>query len=156
MRKKYEKYMRSALDEANIAFNNNEVPIGCIIVKNNEIIAKGHNQVREKGDATCHAEMNAIRLASKKIGDFRLNGCELYVTLEPCPMCAGAIVNSRIEKVIFGASDKVMGSGGTVVDLFNQKTFYHNVNVVGGIMEEECLKKIRNFFEKRRKENKIK
>ena len=138
-------FLQSALDEAKKAFKNGEVPVGAVVVKNGKVISSAHNLTRNHIDVTAHAEILAIREAEKKLGDWRLEGCELYVTLEPCMMCMGAIINSRIKKVYFGAYDKDFGFA-----LSNHFTMPHNVEIYGGICEDECKKILKDFFSSRR------
>ncbi len=147
-----EKFMRLALKEGEKAKLKGEVPIGCVIVKDNKVLVRAHNNKESKMDATKHAEMIAIQKASKKLKDWRLIDCDIYVTLEPCPMCAGAISNSRIRKVYFGAYDTVSGCAGTVYNLCDSPTFYHKTEVEGGVLEDECSQFIKNFFKERRLE----
>lgn len=144
-------YMKKALECAKEAFENDEIPVGCVIVKENEIIATGRNFVVEKGYVTRHAEIVAIEEASKKLGTGNLSGCELYVTLEPCPMCAGAIINAKIDKVVFGAFDLNYGACGSVTQLFSMPNI-HSPECYGGIMEDECSKILSDFFKKIRKQ----
>ncbi len=139
------KFMKLALDEAKIAFSKGEVPVGAVIVKNGEVIASCHNLREQKQNALSHAEMEVINLACEKLGSWRLDDCELYVTLEPCPMCTGAIINARIKTVIFGAYDSKMGCMDSVINLCDYP-FNHKVEVYGGIMEEECLALLQEFF----------
>ena len=146
-----EKYMKEALKEAKKAYKKLEIPVGAIIVKNGEIIARAHNQKETKGDTTKHAEIIAIQKASKKIGAWRLLDCEMYVTLEPCPMCAGAIINSRIKKVYIGASDEKTGAVGSVLNLFTDYKFNHNVEFQKEILQPECEKLLKDFFKELRK-----
>ena len=146
-----EKYMKEALKEAKKAYKKLEIPVGAIIVKNGEIIARAHNQKEEKGDTTKHAEIIAIQKASKKIGEWRLLDCEMYVTLEPCPMCAGAIINSRIKKVYIGTSDEKTGAVGSVLNLFTDYKFNHNVEFQKEILQPECEKLLKDFFKNLRK-----
>ncbi|MCI5996814.1 MAG: tRNA adenosine(34) deaminase TadA [Peptoniphilaceae bacterium] len=141
-----EKFMKLAINEAKKAYLKNEVPVGCVIVKDDKVIARGHNQVMKKKSALFHAEMIALEKAGKKLGDFRLENCELYVTLEPCCMCAGAIVNSRIKKVIVGAMDVKRGFCGSVENLLDKKELNHKVECVTGILKDECLEILQNFF----------
>ncbi len=143
------KFMSEALTEARIAFNKGEVPVGAIIVKDGEIIARGHNQREEKQNALSHAEIECINEACKKLGSWRLDGCKMYVTLEPCPMCTGAIINSRIETVVFGAYDSAAGCMDSVINLCDYP-FNHKVEIYGGIMEDECREILENFFKKLR------
>ena len=142
-------YMNIALEEAKNAYLAGEVPVGAIIVKNGEIISRGHNNREETGDATGHAETIAIREACNKLGTWRLEDCELYVTLEPCPMCMGAIINSRIKKVVYGAKDARAGACGSLVDLTSYP-FNHKPIVECGVMNDECSSILTDFFFKKR------
>lgn len=142
--------MQEALKLAEIARKKDEVPVGAIIVKDGKIIAKGYNKRERKQNALLHAEIVAINKACKKLKSFRLIDCELYVTLEPCPMCAGAIINSRIGKVYFGAYDQKRGCAGSIYNLLSDPRFNHNPEVTGGIIEEECAKILTTFFETKR------
>lgn len=139
------KFMKAALKQAKIAYSLGEVPVGAVIVKDGQIISVGHNLREQKQNALSHAEIEAINSACKKLGSWRLDGCEMYVTLEPCPMCTGAIINSRIKTVIFGAFDKNMGCMDSIINLcdypFNQK-----VEVYAGICEDECQQILQDFF----------
>ncbi len=142
-------YMEQAFAEARKAYNKNEVPVGAVIVKNGEIIATGRNNREETGDATGHAETLAIREACEKLGTWRLDNCELYVTLEPCPMCMGAIINSRIKRVVFGAKDAKAGACGSVINL-NNYPFNHKPELVSGVMNDECQSILSDFFASKR------
>ena len=144
-----EEYMREALKEAEKCIDTGDVPIGCVIVKNGEIIARGHNTREAFHTALGHAEINAIENACKSIGSWRLENCAIYVTLEPCPMCAGAIINSRIGEVYFGAYDKKGGAVGGIINLF-EENFNHKPKVQGGILKDECALILQNFFAKHR------
>ncbi|HHV96735.1 MAG TPA: nucleoside deaminase [Clostridiaceae bacterium] len=139
-------FMEQAYKEALKAYRKNEVPIGAVIVKNGEIIARGHNEKELKQDATLHAEITAIRKACKKLNSWRLNDCDMYVTLEPCPMCAGALIQARIRTLYIGALDPRAGAAGSVIDVFNVKEFNHKVEIIYGIMEEECSEILKRFF----------
>lgn len=141
-----EKFMQEALKEAQKAFEKEEVPVGAVIVKNNKIISRAHNLKELKCDATCHAEILAIQKACKKIGSWRLNDCDMYVTLEPCPMCAGALIQSRIKKVYIGANDEKTGAIGSVFNLLTDYKFNHIVEYEKGILEKECQKVLQDFF----------
>lgn len=141
-----EKFMKEALKEAQKAYKKLEVPVGCVIVKEGKIIARAHNLKETKFDTTKHAEILAIQKASKKIKSWRLIDCELYVTLEPCSMCAGAIINSRIKKVYVGAMDEKTGACGSVFNLFSDYTFNHNVELEIGVLREKCEKILKDFF----------
>lgn len=138
-------YMKEALALAIKAGEEGEVPVGAVIVKDGEIIARGRNMREQKQNALSHAEIEAINSACKELGSWRLDGCELYVTLEPCPMCTGAIINARIKTVIFGAYDLKAGSMDSVVNLCDYP-YNHKVEVYGGIMEDECREVLANFF----------
>ena len=142
-------FMRLAIDEAKLAAQKGEVPVGAVIVKNGEIIAAAHNLREEKQNALSHAEIEVINLACKKLNTWRLDDCELYVTLEPCPMCTGAIINARIKTVIFGAYDSKMGCMDSVINLCDYP-FNHKPEIYGGIMEDDCLEVLQNFFKKLR------
>ena len=146
-----EKYMKEALKEAKKAAEKLEVPVGCVIVKDGKIIARAHNQKETKNDTTKHAEIMAIQKASKKLQAWRLLDCEMYVTLEPCSMCAGAIINSRIKKVYIGALDEKTGAAGSVLNLFEDYPFNHKVAIQKEVMQDECEKIIKEFFKKLRK-----
>lgn len=151
----HEKYMRKALKEALKANYKDEVPIGCIIVKNGEILARAHNLRETKQQSINHAEILAIQKACKKLGSWRLEHCTLYVTLEPCCMCAGAILQSRIETVVYGASDPKGGSIDSTIQMYKYPGFNHYPNVIAGIMEDECSLLLKKFFKNKRKINKI-
>ena len=140
-----EKFMKEALKEAKKAYEKLEVPVGAVIVKNGKIIARAHNLKETKKDTTKHAEILAIEKASKKLNAWRLLDCEMYITLEPCSMCAGAIINSRIKKIYIGALDEKTGAAGSVLNLFDYK-FNHKVEVEKGILQKECEKVLKDFF----------
>ena len=150
MKSNYEKFMKIALDEAKKAFLKDEVPVGAVIVKDNKIIAKAHNLCKKKQDATAHAEIEAIKKASKKIGSYRLIDCTMFVTLEPCPMCMGAIINSRINTLVYGASDKKSGACGGKIDIATDKIFNHKTNIQKGILKEQCSTLLKTFFKSKR------
>ena len=143
--------MKEALKEAQKAYRKLEVPVGAIVVKNGEIIARAHNLKETKNDTTKHAEILAIQKASKKLGAWRLEECEMYVTLEPCTMCAGAIINSRIKKVYIGTKDPKAGACGSVLNLFEDYKFNHKVEYETEIMQKECEKILKEFFKELRK-----
>ena len=145
-----EKFMQIALNEAEIAFNLGEVPVGAVIVRDNIIIAEAHNTRETENNTICHAEINAINIACEKLGSWRLNDCTIYVTLEPCPMCAGAIINSRIEKVVYGACDEKMGAFGSVCDL-SAMPFPNSVLIKSKVLENQCLDILQSFFKNLRK-----
>jgi tRNA(adenine34) deaminase len=140
-----EEYMRQALDLAREAAAAGEVPVGCVIVKDGAVIGRGRNRREEKQQVFSHAEMEAIAQANDALGTWRLDGCELYVTLEPCPMCAGAILNARIGRVYYGARDEAMGACGGVLNLF-MENFPHRPALVGGVLAEECRAVLSDFF----------
>ena len=146
-----EKFMEEALKEAQKACEKLEVPVGCVIVKDGKIIARAHNLKETKYDTTKHAEILAIQKASKKLKSWRLIDCEMYVTLEPCSMCAGAIINSRIKKVYVGAMDEKTGACGSVLNLFDDYTFNHKVELETRVMIERCEKILKDFFKNLRK-----
>jgi tRNA(adenine34) deaminase len=141
--------MEAALALAREAALAGEIPVGCVIVSAGEIIGRGRNRREERGDATAHAEIEAIREACKALGDWRLNGCTLYVTLEPCPMCAGAIINARVPVVVFGAREALSGSCGSVIDLFYER-YGHRPQVWAGVLEADCAALLREFFREKR------
>src|SRR5690625_4941781 len=146
-----EQFMRAAMQEADKARKMDEVPIGAVIVHAGEIIAAGHNQRETSQTSLSHAELIAIEEANNNIGSWRLEDCTLYVTLEPCPMCAGAIVQSRIKKVVYGASDPKAGCAGTLMNLLDEPRFNHQVILEKGILQEEYSNLLKQFFEKIRK-----
>jgi tRNA(adenine34) deaminase len=148
-----EYYMRIALQEANRAFRLEEVPVGAIIVKDKQIISTGFNLRENNKSAIAHGEMLAIERACKVLGGWRLFGCELYVTLEPCPMCAGALVNARLDRVVFGAYDYKRGACGSIYNIANDIKLNHRLEVTGGILEKECAKLMSDFFKKKRGSN---
>ncbi|MGB9780442.1 tRNA adenosine(34) deaminase TadA [Caldanaerobacter sp.] len=141
------KFMEEALKEAKKSFELGEVPVGAVIVKDGEIIARGHNQKESSNDATAHAEIIAIREACKRLGSWRLEDCSLYVTMEPCPMCAGAIVEARIKRVYIGTESPKTGAAGSVINILNNKDLGTNTEVYFGIMEEEAKELLKKFFE---------
>ena len=144
-------YMKKALSEAQKAYRLGEVPIGALLVKEGAIIAKDHNHREGSNDPTGHAEIRVIKKAAAMLKDWRLEETTLYVTLEPCPMCAGAILNARIPRLVFGAFDSKAGAVGTVINLLEDNRFNHQVEVIAGIMEEECKELMQQFFRERRK-----
>ena len=147
----HEFFMRAAMEEARKAAKIGEVPIGAVVVRHGEIVGRGYNLRETEKDPTMHAEMIAIREASARLGGWRLIGCTLYVTLEPCPMCAGALVQSRVEQVVFGASDPKAGCAGTLMNLLDEPRFNHQVPVTGGVLAEECGQLLKDFFRRLRK-----
>ena len=145
----HQDYMRRALELAEEAAGDGDVPVGCVIVKDGVIIGEGRNRREERGDATAHAELEAIRDACKKIGSWRLHGCTLYVTLEPCPMCAGGIINARIDTVRYGAREEKAGCCGSVLNLFEER-FNHHPRIYSGLLGKECEKQLQDFFQELR------
>lgn len=148
------KYMKEALRQAKKAYALGEVPIGCVIVYEDKIIARGYNRRNTDKNTLAHAEVTAINRASKKLGDWRLEDCTLYVTLEPCQMCAGAIVQSRITNVVMGCMNPKAGCGGSILNILEMPEFNHQVNVLRGVMEEECSQILQDFFKELRIRNK--
>ena len=146
----HEGYMRQALDLAREAAARGEVPVGCVIVQGDRVVGRGRNRREEKQHTQSHAEMEAIRQANEALGSWRLDECTLYVTLEPCPMCAGAILNARIPRVYYGARDREMGACGGVLNLF-MEDFPQRPALVGGILEEQCREVLTDFFRRLRK-----
>jgi len=139
-------FMEKALQEAMTAFDAEEVPVGAVVVKNSRIIGRGHNQTETLKDATAHAEIIAITSAAENVGDWRLDDCILYSTVEPCAMCAGAAVLSRIKTIVYGASDIRFGACGTIFDIPTEKRLIHRVEIVAGVMEEEAAELMQLFF----------
>ena len=145
-----EKFMRFAFIEAQKSKSINEVPVGAIIVMNDRVISRAHNLSISQNDPTSHAEINALRNAGKKIDNYRLTGATLYVTLEPCAMCYGAIVHARISRLVFGAYDPKTGVCGSSSNLYEQACFNHSPQITGGVLEEKCSLILKDFFKKRR------
>ena len=142
----HEFYMRKAMALAREAAAAGEVPVGCVIADaSGKIVGRGRNRREERADASAHAEIEAIREAGAALGSWRLDGCTLYVTLEPCPMCAGAIINARVPALVYGAPDAVSGSCGSVIDLFFER-YGHHPHVLGGVLEKDCAALLRSFF----------
>ncbi len=141
-----EKYMRAAISQAKRAYQKNETPIGCVIVFSDKIIARGYNKRNWKKNTLAHAEILAINKASKAIGDWRLEDCTLYVTLEPCPMCAGAIIQARIPRVVIGSMNPKAGCAGSVMNLLQTPGFNHRADVTTGVLGEECSQLMKDFF----------
>ncbi|MGH7740759.1 MAG: tRNA adenosine(34) deaminase TadA [Candidatus Eiseniibacteriota bacterium] len=144
--------MRAALREAAASAEQGEVPVGCVIVHEGLVIGRGHNQVEGLADATAHAEIIAIGAASSALGSWRLSDCTLYVTLEPCAMCAGAIVLARLGRLVYGAADPKAGACGSVLDVIHEPRLNHRAEVTAGVLAEECGELLREFFAKRRRE----
>lgn len=151
-----EKFMKEALKEAKKAYDKLEVPVGAVIVKDGKVIARAHNIKEQKNDTTKHAEILAISKASKKLESWRLIDCEMYVTLEPCSMCAGALINSRIKKVYIGAMDAKTGACGSVFNLLEDYTFNHKVEIETGILADDCEELLKKFFKELRESKKNK
>ncbi|MEE1031051.1 MAG: tRNA adenosine(34) deaminase TadA [Ruminococcus sp.] len=148
--KKDEKYMKEAIRQAKKAAALMEVPIGCVIVYGDKIIARGYNRRNTDKNTISHAEMNAIKKASKKLGDWRLEDCTMYITLEPCQMCAGAIVQARVSRVVIGSMNPKAGCAGSILNLLEMEQFNHQVDVTRGILEEQCSQMLTNFFKELR------
>lgn len=142
--------MSLALKEARRAAERSEVPVGALIGRGGEVIAAAGNERESRKDPTAHAEIIAIRAAAKKLGGWRLPGCTLYVTVEPCPMCAGAIYQARIERLVFGAADEKAGAAGTLMDIVRNKRLNHQVDVTGGVLAQACADALKGFFSSRR------
>lgn len=148
-------YMKEAIKEAKKAAKIGEVPIGCVIVYEDKIIARGYNKRNTKKTTLAHAELLAIQKASKKLGDWRLENCTMYVTLEPCQMCAGAIIQARMKEVVVGAMNPKAGCAGSVLNILQMKEFNHQAELITGVMEEECKKVLQDFFKDLRTKNKL-
>ncbi len=144
-------FMREAISQARNAWALGEVPVGAVVVKDGQIVATGFNQPIGTHDPTAHAEIMALRAASTILGNYRLPGCELYVTLEPCAMCSGAMMHARLARVVFGAADPKTGACGSIVNLFEQEKLNHHTEVVGGVLAEECGSLLKEFFAERRR-----
>ena len=147
---KVERFMREAIKEAKKAELIDEVPIGCVIVKNDKIISRGHNIRETKQSPIGHAEIVAINKASKKLNSWRLEGCDIYITLEPCIMCSGAIIQSRIRNIYFGAFDPKGGALGSSINVLEAKSINHHPNVISGVLQEECSLLLTNYFKSKR------
>lgn len=146
-----ERFMDEALNLARQAASVGEVPVGAVVVRDRVIVGRGYNQPISAHDASAHAEINALRDAGQRLGNYRLPGCELYVTLEPCAMCAGAIMHARIARLVFGANDPKTGAAGSVVDLFAEARLNHHTEVIGGVAAPQCGELLSQFFAERRK-----
>lgn len=151
-----ERYMKEAIKQAKKAYALDEVPIGCVIVQDNKIIARGYNRRNTDKNALAHAEISAIKKASKKTGDWRLEDCTMYVTLEPCQMCAGAIVQSRMKRVVIGSMNAKAGCAGSILNLLQMQQFNHQVEITRGVREEECSQMLSQFFRELRERKKRK
>lgn len=143
--------MERALMQAKTAFRHGEVPVGAVVVKDGKVISRGYNRRESDRDPTAHAELIAMRRAAKKLNSWRLTGCTLYVTLEPCPMCSGVIINSRIDRVVFGAYDAKAGCCTTLYHLCNDERFNHRAEILGGVNEDECGEILSRFFKEKRR-----
>ena len=141
-----EKYMKLAIAQAQKAFDLGEVPIGCVIVYEGKVIGRGYNRRNTDKNTLAHAEITAINKASKKIGDWRLEGCTMYVTLEPCQMCSGALVQSRIDRVVIGTMNPKAGCAGSILNILRMPEFNHQVEITGGVLQEECSRILQDFF----------
>jgi tRNA(adenine34) deaminase len=146
----HEHFMALALEQAQLAWDRGEVPVGAVVVKDGEVIATGFNQPISGHDPTAHAEIVALRAAADKLGNYRLPGCELYVTLEPCIMCSGAMMHARLARVIYAATDPKTGACGSVVNLFDEPSLNHHTDVVGGVLADQASSLLRAFFAERR------
>lgn len=153
-RQKDEQYMRSAIEQAQVAAENGDVPIGAVIVRNGQIIGKAYNQREQLQDPTAHAEIIALTQAAAALENWHLNGCTMYVTLEPCPMCAGALVLARIDRLVYGCDDPKTGAVKSLYNIVTDGRLNHRIEVTGGVLADECSKLLQGFFEKRRVENK--
>lgn len=149
-----ERFMKEALRQAKKAYKIEEVPIGCVIVYEGKIVARGYNRRNIDKNTLAHAEMTAIKKASKKLGDWRLEGCTMYITLEPCQMCAGAIVQARVDKVVIGSMNPKAGCAGSVLNLLQIAKFNHQVEIEQGVLEEECSQMLSGFFKELREKKK--
>jgi len=151
-----EKYMKEAIRQAKKAKALDEVPIGCVIVYEDKIIARGYNRRNTDKNTLSHAELNAIRKASKKLSDWRLEGCTMYITLEPCQMCAGAIVQARVSRVVIGSMNPKAGCAGSVLNILQMDRFNHQVELTKGVLQEECSTMLSDFFKELREKKKVK
>lgn len=147
-------WMAQALKQADVAASHGEIPVGAIVVCDGKVVGKGFNRPISSHDATAHAEIMALREAGKTLGNYRLVECTLYVTLEPCPMCAGALVHSRVKRLVYGADDNRTGCAGSLMDLLNHDGLNHQVDVTSGVLGERCSSELSAFFKKRRDEKK--
>ena len=147
------RYMRMAIDQAYIAEENGDVPIGCVIVYDNQVIAKAYNQREQLNDPTAHAEIIALTQAAEFIGNWRLGSCTIYVTLEPCPMCAGALVLGRLDRLVYGTVDPKTGAVESLYHIVQDDRLNHRLEVTAGVLQADCQKQLQDFFQKRRREN---
>ncbi len=148
-----ERFMRMAIDQAYIAEENGDVPIGCVIVHENRVIAKAYNQREQLGDPTAHAEIIALTQAAEAVGNWRLHGCTVYVTLEPCPMCAGALVLGRLDRLVYGTDDSKTGAVKSLYNIVQDDRLNHRLEVTAGVLAEDCKAQLQAFFQRRRQEN---
>ncbi len=148
-----ERYMRMAIDQAYIAEENGDVPIGCVIVHENRVIAKAYNQREQLQDPTAHAEIIALTQAAEYIGNWRLHGCTIYVTLEPCPMCAGALVLGRLDRLVYGTDDPKTGAVESLYNIVQDNRLNHRLQVTAGTLQQDCKAQLQAFFQRRRQEN---
>lgn len=153
-KRKQEKYMKLAIKEAKKAYDINEVPIGCVIVKEDKVIAKGYNKRNTDKNVLSHAELIAMKQACKKTGDWRLEGCTMYITLEPCQMCAGAMVQARLDEVVIGSMNPKAGCAGSILNILQMEQFNHQVKITKGVLEEECSTLLTDFFAELREQKK--
>ena len=144
------KFIREAINEAKKALKKGEVPVGAVVVLNDKIIARGHNESITSNDPTAHAEIVALRKSAKILKNYRLKGAKIYVTIEPCPMCAGAMLWARVSGIVYGAKDKKAGACGSALNIVNGRKFNHKIRVIGGVLEKECREIMQKFFKKRR------
>ena len=147
-------FMQLALEQAKAGAVAGEVPVGAVVVKNGEVIASAHNAPLGLKDPTAHAEVNALRLAAQVLGNYRLEGCTLYVTLEPCAMCSGAAMHARLARVVYGATEPKTGAAGSVLNLFDNPQLNHHTQLTGGVLASECVQELQTFFEMRRAQQK--
>jgi tRNA(adenine34) deaminase len=150
---KDDRYMRTAIEAARIAEDNGDIPIGAVIILENKIIAKAYNQREQLADPTAHAEIIALTQAAAALENWHLNGCTMYVTLEPCPMCAGALVLSRMDRLVYGCDDPKSGACGSLYNIVADERLNHRLEVTSGVLAEQCREQLQNFFEQRRNEN---
>jgi tRNA(adenine34) deaminase len=148
-----EQYMRMAIDQAYIAEENGDVPIGCVIVHENRVIARAYNQREQMGDPTAHAEIIALTQAAEAVGNWRLEGCTIYVTLEPCPMCAGALVLGRLDRLVYGMDDPKTGAVKSLYNIVQDSRLNHRLEVTAGVLGDDCRAQLQAFFQRRRNEN---
>ena len=146
-----EKWMKIAINKAHLAMDENEIPVGAVLVKDSKLIAQAHNRSIINHDPTAHAEIEVLRIAGKKLRNYRIPKSTLYVTLEPCAMCFGAMVHARVERLVFGASDFKSGVCGSTIDLSSESIFNHQISIIGGVLKHECKNILQSFFKLRRK-----